>query len=247
LSIDYDATGRVWKLNQLVSAGVTRVTEFTYGTHAAGSFLSREYRILDAQGNILEQGESLAGAADVINVTRFQYANVYQSLNSAHRLISAANFTGTDIDGAGGAAPTGALTARYVYDDAGSAVSLVGDDGLAYANSAVNLDSDRSENHLRFSVSAEGRVTEYRYNALGQLTAQIDYTGTLYTGTVFTEKALFDWVNAAGTDKTAAQLNVTKYDFRGNVRLLVSYSRTTVDTQRAGFTCNPVNMVVAKA
>ncbi|MCQ4438483.1 RHS repeat protein, partial [Clostridioides difficile] len=34
--------------------------------------------------------------------------------------------------------------------------------------------------HLRFAVSPEGRVTEYRYNAVGQRVTEIMYSGTQY-------------------------------------------------------------------
>ncbi len=48
---------------------------------------------------------------------------------------------------------TAAATTRYVYD---------------------------SERHLRFVVSAEGRVSEYRYNAAGQAIATLSYNRRRY-------------------------------------------------------------------
>jgi YD repeat-containing protein len=70
---------------------------------------------------------------------------------------------------------------------------------------------------LRYAVSAEGRVTEYRYNAYGQLDASIAYSALLWpAGTAADEIALNVWL-AAVSDKSKASRTDWRYDFRGQL------------------------------
>jgi YD repeat-containing protein len=194
-----------------------------------GIFTTREYRLLNFAGQVIEQGEAAGDDTanplnKSVNVSRWTYDAARWANNQLLELVSQTRFTAADVDGPGGAQPADALVTRFVYDDPGSASSLVADDGSIYANTAANLAADRYESHLRFTISAEGRVTEYRYNAVGQQTAQIDYTGAVYTGTVFTEAALAAWVN--NIDKTRAQRTETDYDLRGNIAETRTFSKT---------------------
>lgn len=75
--------------------------------------------------------------------------------------------TETSYSGKGASALTGAMTTRYVYD---------------------------SENHLRYTISAEGRVSQFNYDAAGNRTLSISYTANIYTGTGSTETDLDNWV-----------------------------------------------------
>ncbi|MFM2409443.1 MAG: hypothetical protein RL481_271, partial [Pseudomonadota bacterium] len=196
---------------------------------AAGIFTTREYRLLNFAGQLIEQGEAAGDDAanplnKSVNVTRWAYSSARWTNNQLLELVSQTRYTAADTDGPGATQPSNALVTRFVYDDPGSAGSLIADDGSTYTNTAANLAADRYESHLRFTVSAEGRVTEYRYNAVGQQTAQIDYTGAGYTGTVFTEAALAAWVN--GIDKSRSQRTETDYDLRGNIAETRTFSKT---------------------
>jgi YD repeat-containing protein len=109
---------------------------------------------------------------------------------------------------------------RYIYDD---------------PNDLQDEDSDADEHHLRFVISPEGRVTEYRYNAAGQRVAEIAYTGNPYNLDAYneyttpTELDLQDWV--AQQDLTQTQRVDTWYDFRGNVSIINTYARVVSSGQ----------------
>ncbi|RQP26682.1 putative Ig domain-containing protein [Piscinibacter terrae] len=97
------------------------------------------------------------------------------------------------------------LTTRHVYDAAG-------------------------KNQLRFSISAEGRVTEYRYDAKGNRTASIAYGAQAYpvsglaATAVPTESAMATW--AAAQDGTAVVRSDMSYDHRGQLARSTSYAST---------------------
>jgi YD repeat-containing protein len=80
-----------------------------------------------------------------------------------------------------------------------------------------------SENHLRFSVSPEGDVTEYRYTAAGLVRSTIDYAGAKYTGTAFDLTSLSKW--AAGLDPTVqVKRTETQYDPRGDLTTVTEFA-----------------------
>ncbi|MES2538048.1 MAG: DUF6531 domain-containing protein, partial [Pseudomonadota bacterium] len=85
-----------------------------------------------------------------------------------------------------------------------------------------------SRQHLRFAVSAEGRVTEYRYNALGQRTSSIVHAGNAYAidgltvAMAITESDLEAW--AASADLSQTLRTDTAYDFRGQVMSVIRFN-----------------------
>lgn len=63
---------------------------------------------------------------------------------------------------------------------AGSVLRLSTAEYIArYVNETTRYTCD-SAGRLRFEVTTEGKVTEYRYNSLGQKTSTIQYTNTWY-------------------------------------------------------------------
>ncbi|MES2538648.1 MAG: DUF6531 domain-containing protein, partial [Pseudomonadota bacterium] len=88
-----------------------------------------------------------------------------------------------------------------------------------------------SRQHLRFAVSAEGRVTEYRYNALGQQVSVIAYAGNMFdvsglaADASMTESTLSAW--AAGADQSRSLRTDTRYDFRGQVAAQTRFADST--------------------
>ena len=94
------------------------------------------------------------------------------------------------------------LTTRYVYD---------------------------SEDHLRFVISPQGNVSEYRYDTFGQRISTISYTNDFYDITALapqvapSEIELMDWV-ALLPDLTQTQRSDSYYDFRGQVAQVITYS-----------------------
>ncbi|MEN9866375.1 MAG: hypothetical protein RL748_1965, partial [Pseudomonadota bacterium] len=76
-----------------------------------------------------------------------------------------------------------------------------------------------AQSRLRFSISAQGRVVEYRYNALGETSATIAYAQgtTPPADEAATEAQLVSWV-AAQADKSRAQRTNFSYDQRGQLQ-----------------------------
>jgi YD repeat-containing protein len=107
--------------------------------------------------------------------------------------------------------PTQPQTTRYVYDAAGN-------------------------NQLRFVVSPEGRVTEYRYQVHGLRTSTIQYSAAVFDASAFgdtdvpTEADLAAWVGAQ--DLTRSERTDMTYDFRGNLQTVTTYG--TVDAAGIG-------------
>jgi YD repeat-containing protein len=232
---------RVTKLTQTVVTGVTRVTGFFYDTanrvttitDALGGVTTMTY---DVKGNLtqLVLPVPIPGASapttsfvynpngDVDSMTENGRTTVYtydsngnmtlsrdSAGNTVRRLYGAKNelltdtrYLAPDPDGGGAQAAGTPLTARYAYD---------------------------IENHLRFAVNADGEVTEYRYNAPGQLTGTIAYPANFYAvgglawDVVLDETTLANWVNGIA-DKSGVRRTDTTYDARGNVRTVTSFS-----------------------
>jgi YD repeat-containing protein len=139
------------------------------------------------------------------------------------------------------------LSIQYRYDSqgnldwqrdrAGNRVERTyGADNQLLTETVINLQGTSSttryvydtQNHVRFMVSAVGRVTEYRYNALGQQTSVLSYSGALYTATSASETELSNWV-AALADRSQGTRVDTDYDFRGNVVNVTQYGKLLAD------------------
>jgi YD repeat-containing protein len=126
---------------------------------------------------------------------------VTDTYDSNNLLLTETVYLVPDPDGAGAGQPGQPLTHRYAYD---------------------------AESHLRFSVSADGRVSEYRYNPNGTRASVIQYAGAVYNVTALTptdtltEAQLATWATAQ--DRTRTQRLDTSYDFRGQVSSTTTYA-----------------------
>jgi YD repeat-containing protein len=250
LEIAYTQTGneyRATKLTQTVSAGVTRVTGLHYDLSARtttiidalGAATTLKY---DAAGNLTQVAHPIPApganrpttvfaynaSGDVISVTEGGRTTTYtydskgnvtlkrdaagntvsRTYGSKNELLTATEYLVADPDGGGSQQAASPVTTRYAYD---------------------------ARNHLRFEVSSEGRVTEYRYHATtGALVSTLRYTANSYslanltpTSTI-SEAALANWV-AAITDKSTVERTDAAYDLRGNVQSVTTYSKTLSD------------------
>ncbi|HYD36729.1 MAG TPA: hypothetical protein VEA60_03895, partial [Allosphingosinicella sp.] len=249
LDIAYTQSGseyRVTKLTQTVSGATARVTGLFYDlptrtttiTDPLGGATTLRY---DSAGNLIQVTHPVpaSGATaptvsfaynsngDVTSVTEAGRTTVYsydsrgnmiQSRDAAgntvtrtygarNELLSSTEYVVPDPDGAGAGAAGTPVTTRYAYD---------------------------VENHLRFKVSGDGRVTEYRYNGDGTLAATLRYSADLYnmaglaSSASISEGALISW--AAGVpDKTTIERTDATYDFRGNLSTTTAYSKTLSD------------------
>ncbi len=93
-----------------------------------------------------------------------------------------------------------------------------------------------SEQHLRFVVSAEGRVTEYRYSADGNLTSTLSYAGNSFDASGLARdqapslSAMTTWLATA--DAADALRTDLSYDFRGQLATSTTYG--TLDAAGVG-------------
>lgn len=266
LQFTYDLSGRVASISELVSTGVYRTTTLTYvsgattitnpGGHTTELGYDTEGRLVEIRaaaavsgGNeqITRYGYDAAGNLLVVKIydgqtnltndvvlSREDYAyddngNLIERYDNSggvtrwtygagNEMLTQTLYAGRDADGPGGVdQPTGAMTTRYVYD---------------------------AELHLRFIVSAEGRVTEYAYdlsasdapgavlNGAGMRTAEYHYTGQAFdlSGLDDTDAlsliSLTDWVDAI-LDKAAIERTDYSYDFRGGLSSITRYDSAT--------------------
>src|SRR5262249_9142314 len=123
-------------------------------------------------------------ATGLLTATRDSLGNSIAYTYNAHNQVDTeTHFTVRDPDGGGTGQPSGGLVTRYVYD---------------------------SENHVRFAVSADGRVTENIYDGPGQLTTTFKYASSTYTG-AYTESALNTW--ATNSARRGGPLERTDYTY----------------------------------
>ncbi|MDQ0072702.1 YD repeat-containing protein [Variovorax boronicumulans] len=129
---------------------------------------------------------------------------ITRTYDARNQLLTETVYLTPDPDGAGTGLPSQPLTTRYVYDAAG-------------------------KNQVRFVLSPEGRVVEYRYDSYGQRTSSLEYAATKYNvaplaaTAVPTEAELVTWVGTQ--DRTQASRSDTVYDARGQVQKVTVFGR----------------------
>ncbi len=229
--LHYDGSGRLTRKDEPGAAVNDHplVTTFSYNSNGyvtqmrryaspaaigSSSYLESIDYDVDDNGNIREEIDAER------NVIR-------RTFGSNNELLSETRYSGLDSDGVLGGTEQlgGGMTTRYIYDDTyvdgGSGYMQTDDSGARYNG---NNSADVWENHVRFVVSPEGRVTEYRYDANGFLIAEIDYANNLYSG-LYTEKALSDWVSNPANHAGSVRAD-SVYNFRGNISLFTTYAAT---------------------
>lgn len=195
-----------------------RLTKITAPAVAGGTTPSTQFAY-DANGNVSSVtdggGRTITYGYDANGnrvLQRDQAGNtVTRSYDANNQLVTETLYLQPDPDAAGSGQPSGAQTTRYVYDSA-------------------------RPDLLRFTLSADGRVTEYRYDSYGEQTSTIAYRGAAYpvaglsaTATP-SEADLEAWVGAQ--DLTATERVDIRYDARGQVQSTTSYD--SVDASGAG-------------
>jgi YD repeat-containing protein len=237
-----------WRV-QTLTDGLGRTTRFSYDTVARTTTVTNplQQQVVyshDTQGRLTGIREPAVGGSTAL--TRFEYdtagnlttvidpldraltlqydpqgrlvqqqdaaGNTLRRSYSAQGLLQAETvFAVPDADGAAGPAlPAQPLTTRYVHD---------------------------AQRNLRFEISAEGRITEHRYDARGQRSATLQYTADTYAvaGLAVAEAPTLAQLEAwAGglADKTRRQLTEYAYDLRGQLQQVARYA--TVDAAGAG-------------
>jgi len=222
-TLTYSPAGTVAQLQTDITDALGKTT--TYFADSSGRLTSilspamggarlRTDYTYDANGNITSVVQDPSGLNRVTTLSYDANGNllstrdalgdtVTRTYSSTNKVLTETHYLTPDPDGAGSAQPASPVTTRYAYD---------------------------SEDHLRFSVSSDGRVTEYRYNSLGQQTTELRYTGAEYdlsalapTDTL-SEAQLATW--AAARDLKQLQRTDYIYDVRGNLSTATVYAKT---------------------
>ncbi|MDR5774170.1 MULTISPECIES: hypothetical protein, partial [unclassified Caballeronia] len=108
------------------------------------------------------------------------------------------------------------------------------DNGFGFAIAYTTRYAYDARGHLRYEVGGSGNVTEYRYNATGQVVSKIEYTASTYDVSGLDEKAaislatLDDWTANRADPREAIRTDTT-YDYRGNVASVTRYARLNAD------------------
>jgi len=130
-------------------------------------------------------------------------ATITRVYSGSNKLLSETRYTDLDPDGAGSLMPTQKMTTRYVYD---------------------------SNNLLRFVVSPEGRVQEYRYDAQLQRTVELAYIGANIADSspesAYTFDAMLAWSQTTPVKTAAASRIDYAYDVRGMLTQTTSHAAT---------------------
>ncbi|AVS89608.1 hypothetical protein C8238_16345, partial [Paracidovorax avenae] len=193
----YDAKGQLLSIATPGPGGSRLVQRFEYNgngdlvrtTDVDGRSVFMAY---DAQGNQVLQRDALGNT-----VTR--------TFNAQNQLLTETVYAQPDPDGDGAGQPSGALTTRYVYDDANGT-------------------------SLRFVISAEGRVTEYRRNAYGEAVAVLQHHAAAYPVTSLARDAVPTSATVAAwtAKQNLQQVRRTDYtlDYRGQTQTATTYAST---------------------
>ncbi|XZG71319.1 FG-GAP-like repeat-containing protein [Chitinibacteraceae bacterium HSL-7] len=218
----YDLTNR----STTVTDALGYITTYLYDTEgrllsvtgpASGSLAQKVSYQYDANGNLIAstdaQGNSIRYTYDangnVISQQDGAGNRIERTYSSSSLLLAETVYRVPDPDGIGSGAASQPETVRYVYD---------------------------AQSNLRFTVSAEGRVTEYRYDAQGLRSSGLNYLGGTYslTGLALTQAPslaqLASWVTAQDAGQTTRE--EYGYDSRGQLIALTRYAR--VDDAGAG-------------
>jgi YD repeat-containing protein len=176
---------------------------------------THQYYIYNTNGDVTQVTDNRG------NWTKYTYDAQGNQLSSQDNLGN----TVTRIYGSNNELLTQTL---YIVPDAN-----VSDTTLAASGAQTTRYTYDSNNHVRFTISAEGRVTEYRYNANGQVTSTHQYTDHLnsLTGNQ-TEAQMNTWLTAAV--KSKSQRTDYLYDARGQLSEQVVYTKVNATTGNEG-------------
>jgi len=228
-SFTYDAQGRVLT----VTDGNGALTQFAYQagqtevTDALGQASTLSY---DAEGN-LTRLQGPAGSGQDIQYSYNARGDLLQLIDSRGYTVNYTYDTRGNLlrqqDSAGNVVVRTYSAGNYLTSETVYNVPDPDGSGPLQASEPQTTYYIRdTKQRLRFVVSAEGRVTDYRYNTLSQIVSTVVYTGGLYPAgsTLPTATQLANWI--ATQDLTQVQRTDTTYDARGQVSSVTEYAAT---------------------
>jgi len=245
-----DGTYRVTSFSQLSDTGVLRTTTLTYGngtttiTDPLGQITQLDY---DSVGRLTRITSPTVGGRNQVQNFRYdtngQVSKVTDALgrsvvytyDSHGNLVEQVDSAGNVVDRTYGAHDE--LLVEWTYTTAVNTDPVTGDPvkvaGAATTTQSTMRYAYDSELHVRFAVTAQGRVTEYRYNAAGQQVSVIQYTGFSFgTAPSLAQNPVTESLMTAvltSSVPTQAERTDTTYDLRGNVAQITSYAQLLGD------------------
>jgi YD repeat-containing protein len=234
LAIEYeyfasDQTYRVKKLTQTVAGGDMRITNIAYVDEAGGI---RRTEITDPRGQVTKIFSKIATGELIKVIAPPAFAGATPQ-EIQYTYDSAGNVTQVTQVGVG--------QTTYQYDANGNVIQITDANGNVTtrtynADNSINLETRTgssasgastplytryvydSENHLRYLINPEGRVSEYRYAGTGELLATIEYPQHTFTigSAPQTLSAMNVWRDGL-TDRSSIQYTQFVYDGRGNL------------------------------
>ncbi|MGQ5522078.1 FG-GAP-like repeat-containing protein, partial [Chitinimonas sp. PSY-7] len=218
----------------LVYAAVVGQGGQTTVTDPLGNKTAYQY---DGAGRVTAMGKSVSAAnGQWTRVEQVRYE--YDPAGNLCRMVDAqGNVTTYSYDAAGNLIeqrdPNGLrVTRRYSADNqliAESRYQYRAVDGVAFDSTVASISTRwiYENQHLRFAVDASGRVTEYRYDAAGQRTAELVYLQNTYDVAALAEGVdptlaqMVAW--QAKQEAASAKRTDYSYDFRGQLETETRY------------------------
>jgi YD repeat-containing protein len=206
----YDAQGQLTQVrNGVTAANVTGLSQVSY--------------LYDAQGNVTLVTD---GEGHKVTLQYDDHGNLLKEVDSAGdtrvRTYNGANQLLTDT----------------IYADAAVVDRAVFNKDAALPETTRYVYAAGNANRLRFAITPQGNVTEYRYDSYGQRTSAIKYTGAAYDATALaltdvpTEAQLSSWaISSATQDLTRTELTELVYDARGQLSSSTTYAATAANGQ----------------
>ena len=237
LAIAYDTSGRVASLTQTVASGVTRATTIAYGsgytnvTDATGQVTRLDY---NADGTLKKV--TMPPAASGAAAQTLQYS--YTATGDVHTITDAAGKVTTfGYDAWGNVTsqtdPLGNVVTRTygTKNQLLTETTTASDTASAAAAHTTRYVYD-GEDHLRYVLSPQGEVTEYRYTSYGQLQYVIGYPEQTYSlaglgaTAAPTEAQVNAWRDAL-PDRSSTEISYNGYDARGAMIWTIDYGAAT--------------------
>ncbi|MFT7724448.1 MAG: hypothetical protein QM788_16730 [Roseateles sp.] len=228
LSFTYDASQRV----QTVTDALGGVTTFSYDTGNRATTVTDAlgqasvYRY-DASGQLLSvSAPAVNGVASTLSYTYDSVGNVTAITDAEGRSVVMAYDGAANVirqtDAAGNVVRRSYNARNRLIAET---IATSGEPGSTAP--ATRYVYDNTGMRLRFTISAEGRVTEYRHDSFGQRTSTIQYAGATYAlggwswSSIPSDTDMANWANAQDRSKT--QRVDCAYDWRGQLSRSTSY------------------------
>lgn len=254
LGISYALVGGVYKvsrLTQTVATGETRTTDILYSTATVGSetfdvaevrvyrdatlttYVSTTVKSIAGQLREVVQSPAVSGqAAQTFAYTYDSNGNVASITDTSSQRTRLTEYVYDSFGNAtqittkldGSSTPDTTITRTYLNNNLTQETVTGSNAGSANASLTTRYVYD-NENHLRFTISAEGRVTELEYETAGELKRTITYKAAFYTTAGQPgEGAMDTWGDANAAN---AEVKTFEYDARDGLLRAYGFSAVT--------------------